>query len=449
MAQAVTGLQQPPTRVSYSEQGGPNPSQTYMFAWEPENPGQMKPGDRSYDVSVDAIRGVVQHFGSWGPAPPERDEAAAMSLEAAREVAERFLVEVRPDLAPNLAHLPADEYEWCRLPGAAEEEGDERSLCNRYTFRFQRLVHGIPLEDGSVHVEVDPWSGRVAYFGGGEPGNAEELANLPEPKGVIAAGEALDQLLAAAELRLTWQVFWPDYHIMRKQGREAELPQPVLVYAPAMPDGFSAIDAFTGHLLDHQGQDLNLLALEPRDIEGHWAQKEIELLLLRRVLSLEADGNFYPDRAVTRGEAARWLVLAKGLRPYVVRGKYSFMDLGRGGEGAPQAAAAYAETALRAGIVFKEELGENFEPERPLSRQEFALWAVRAMGYGAIARMDVAIPLSYTDAEAIGAPYRNAVAILAGLKVIQREGAFRPEDTITRAEAARILFAVASERRER
>lgn len=446
LAKAVTGLTRAPTSAYYSETDRPRPAKVYSFSWQ-ETDGPLEPGQRNYDIAIDAVRGVVLHFGSWGPGPEQPAEATpAVDRAGARQTALDALVKFRPDLAARLRELPSEQerYSWCTFPG--ENAIKDRPICDRYNFRFQLLHNNIPLLGEAVSVEVDVWTGQVAGFWAGEGLTPEEAAGLSSPESAIAPAGAMASFLQYEGLRLAWRTFYSP-RIM-ESGEKQGPPQPRLVYGPNTLYGTDPVDAFTGHILDGNGRDLNRLSAEPEDIDGHWAQKEIEILLVRGIFELGEDNRFNPAAGVTRGEAARWLLLAKGLRPYERLTKYSFADLAAGGATqAARAAAPYAEAALDAGILVREELGGVFEPEKAVSREEFALWAIRAMGYGAIARMPVQIPMGYDDAAEVGAQYRNAVALLAGLGVISGEGEYRPQETITRAEAAKILFSVASERR--
>src|SRR5262249_34895481 len=53
------------------------------------------------------------------------------------------------------------------------------------------------------------------------------------------------------------------------------------------------------------------------DIQGHEAQAQIESALKNRQMDISADGNFYPDHAVTRGDFAETLYLNTPLRQWL------------------------------------------------------------------------------------------------------------------------------------
>ncbi|MFO7173910.1 MAG: S-layer homology domain-containing protein, partial [Bacillota bacterium] len=386
LAKSAVGTAAAPTQVNYRETSQPVPGKYYHFMWYPQGP-EAKEGEWHYDVEVDAVRGVVQRMYTWTRRPENWQETPpAVDWEKARAAADAFLREFRPDLVPHLRELPdANETRWCRMPGPAEGEEARLPVCNGYQFSYILLHGGIPALGRTVSVEVDPWSGKVTGFWASP--DLPEAEELPRAEGVIGREAALEKLLSQTALELRWAVQPPVVLPAAGKGGDAR-PKARLVYGLAVPDeSAGVVDAFTGELLDSRGRPLTRRVLEPADVAGHPAQKEIELLLLRGVLEVEADGKFHPDRPVTRAEAAQWLVLARGLQPYVPpRGQYSFAEFQAGDAALSpdrQAQARFAEAALRAGILVKEEMGEAFEPDRLVTREEFALWAVRAMGYGA------------------------------------------------------------------
>ncbi|MFO7173499.1 MAG: S-layer homology domain-containing protein, partial [Bacillota bacterium] len=390
LARSATGMTGEPSQVNYQETSDPVPGKYYHFTWSPPGGGELKEGEWVYNVTVDAARGVVAEMHGWTRLPENWEETPpAVDLEEARAAAEAFLLRFRPDLVPGLRAVPEEaEDRWCRPAGAAQDPEDRRPVCSQYDFSFVRTHNGIPIEDLRVTVGIDPWSGRVVSFRGDEP-LPGPAALPPGAEGVLTPEAALERLLTQAGLELQWVLRSQEEAAPVSSGppEKAPAPRARLVYAPREGQALRGVDAFTGDVLDYGGYAVARQLPDPEDIAGHPVQREIELLLLQGVLEVEPDGKFYPDRPVTRAEAARWLVLARGLRPYTPpRGQYSFPEYA-GGDGAldrdARLQAQYVEAALRAGILVKEEVGEAFAPDRAVTREEFALWAVRAMGYGA------------------------------------------------------------------
>lgn len=434
LAQKVSDRKDAPTRSYYNEHPE---GATWNFSWYKDGP--LEQGERNTDVNIDAVNGVVLHFGGWGPEPsPEERGEPTVTEEAARKAAVSFILKYRPDLAPDLRILPTEQS-----PEHAKERlarGGKLPPRTQWNFSFQLLRKGIPLLGSQARVAVDAYTGEIRNFWADMESGAA-ASDLPDPKGAITPHAAMAAFLKYAGLTLTWFSYGGYWDT-------GEEPRSQLVYAPDPGRGFS-LDGFTGHPVDDQGRDLVELSARPEDIAGHPAQKEIELLLGRGVFEVKG-GKFEPARQVTRAEAARWLVLARGLRPVTAYDFYGAFG-GKGGEAvrllAKSEAAPFFGAALQSGIITPEDVLANTDPQAVVSREEFALWSARAMGYGAVVRMEVRIPMAYTDADQVGARFHNAVALLAGLKAINAEGAYRPQDTIVRGEAAVMLFAVSNEPR--
>lgn len=426
LAQAVAGRQDPPSRVDYQELGDTR-RPVWEFAWM----GSDKTDNLS--IRVDAGRGVVLEYSQWRSVQPlGPEEQPAVSPEAARQAAIAFLLRARPDLAGAALVLP--------------QAGDPVALKMRlagervpfYTVRFWHLHQGLPVGGWFTNVTVDARTGQVRSLGSADAW--QDVPPLPPAGPALAPAEAAAALVRYARLDLVWATFWAP----RPPGQSPGEPRSQLVWAPHTGLPLAALDAATGAPLDYTGRNLADLLRRPADIEGHFAAREIELLWARGVLEAP-EGRFMPDRPASLADLVRWLAMVRGVAPY---GKYDFAAGGLPSRAAQALAASpaapYLGGAFRAGILDPEDFAAvPADPEAPVPRQVFALWAVRAMGYGRIARMPVRIELPLADAARIGDRYRNAVAILYGLGVVRGDGgSFWPERPITRGEAARILVGV-------
>lgn len=430
LAQKVAGLSEPPTNTSYNEYGEETKTKNWNFSWQKE--GELREGEYNVHVNVDAARGVVTNFNKWGRYEPARKgEEPAVTLEQAHANALEFVRSFRPDLAGNLLLM-------------IQQTTEKRPVTTSYYLQFQRVKNLIPVSEHGASVEIDARTGAVrSFYGVGEFSPKE---TFPSAEGLILPAEALERVLEHQGLALTWVGFANPVDIKRSRG--AEPTEYHLVWAPGRSMAIQFIDARTGAPLDHSGRDLVEASRRPVDIEGHFAQREIELLWARGIFELK-DGKFNPNQKASGAELARWLVLAKGLRPIIA---YNFAGrMGARPEAAAKLAlsaeAPYFGAALQAGILLPEDFEDGDRPDAPISRELFALWTVRAMGYGKIAAMKNRIEMPFADAAAIGARYANAVALLHGLEVVRGDtmAQFQPQRSITRGEAARILFAVTSE----
>jgi hypothetical protein len=435
LARTASGKAEEPTNANYSEQKEPQMNRAWGFSWMTN----LEKGQENVDVRVDIDKGVILNFSQWGPyQPPKEGEQPKFTETQAREVAIQFIRTYRPDLAGNVMIMPSEES---RSPAAQWKLMQVQRTS--YYVQFLKLQNGIPVSDSSVALDVNAMTGKVQSFWAND---YRPQGDFPAATGLIKPEAAMDAFLKSQGLEQSWMQFWAP----PLEGKMQQQQDPVLVWAPGVAINVAAIDAKTGAPLDYQGRNLAEMAKPPVDIQGHFAQREIELLWARGIFDLK-DGKFNPDQTVTAGELARWLVLARGMQPYPA---YDFrMGMGGGGldmvaaKMEASAAAPYFGAALQNGIILPGDFTADSDPTGPVSRELLALWAVRAMGYGDIASMGNRIAMPFADQSKIGAKYANAVALLHGLQVVSgsETSAFEPQRQSTRGEAAKILFAVASQ----
>jgi len=421
IAAAATGRTDPPSSSAYDETGTEVKQREWSFSWRSEND--------SVSATVNAETGVLTRMYFWTRDDDllREGEEPQVSAADAQATAIAFVQKFRPDLAGRIVYRPESEQNLVLKRIA------------RYHFGFGVLQNGLPVEGRNISVEVDARTGVVREFYSSADFGAQD--EFPAAEGVIGVDEALDAYLAATGVRLAW--------VSLRSNDPAGSQPPQLLWEAEGRLPVASVDAHTGAPLDWQGRDVVKAAQRPVDIDGHYAEREIELLWSRGVFDLD-DGWFRPDDLATAAELARWIVLAKGLQPYPA---FDFAASGAGASLALQlsrsAESPYFGAAFRSGIMRPEDFPEGFDLSGPVSRELFALWAVRAMGYGRVAEMDARIALDFADAAQVGARYHNAVALLAGFGIVAGDGEsnFHPQDPVTRGAAAKILFAVSAEQR--
>jgi len=295
-----------------------------------------------------------------------------------------------------------------------------------YSFVFDPTPNGIPLGMDDLYMNVSSATGQVLNFN--QPSYVP--ATLPSSQGIMSMAQARDIFNKDITLQL-------GYLIPGGPGAAANSQAPVLVYGlPAHFTG-AVIDAVTGEVTDQEGTNLLLGSGPPADVAGSWAAGHIELVLQRHLMSVDAQGLFHPQDPVTRGEAVAMLLAA--LNGYQLQASPSGVDF----SDVPAGSTWYGvvETAYRMGMVAK---AANFHPDDPVTRQDFAVMAVRALKYDAIGKMALRIPLPYRDAALVNPVEANYVALAAGLGIFGSGSDFRPLDPLTRAEAAMVLVRMPS-----
>ncbi|HYG58216.1 MAG TPA: S-layer homology domain-containing protein, partial [Symbiobacteriaceae bacterium] len=170
---------------------------------------------------------------------------------------------------------------------------------------------------------------------------------------------------------------------------------------------------------------------------GHWAEQSISRAAAVGLVSGNPDGTFNPDGTLTRAAFVKMIVRALDL-PGVTPQTPTFPDTA----GHWVVTQGFMEAAVQAGLVTFEEFGGVFAPDKPITREEIAVMAARALGE----KSDYwdKYPIAGTDAAEITpwrAPYASAVQYL---KIITGfpDGSFRPLETATRAQAAVIVLRV-------
>ncbi len=109
-----------------------------------------------------------------------------------------------------------------------------------------------------------------------------------------------------------------------------------------------------------------------KDIQSHWAYEGIMELATQNIVSGFEDGTFRPNGEVTREQFLKILVDLRKL-PTDSR-EVPFRDVEQKRWSAPFIAAG-----VKQGILIVGEYSDGFKPSQPITRQEMAVWIVRAL----------------------------------------------------------------------
>ena len=155
----------------------------------------------------------------------------------------------------------------------------------------------------------------------------------------------------------------------------------------------------------------------------HWAHMDIMRLVERGVISGFPDGTYRPEEPVTREQFAA-LVIRLLEEPAEEDEFFDDVPLG-------QWSNRYVAAAVNRGIIFQRDYGDNLGANLPITRQEAAVWMVRALG----------IPveegtLVFNDRDEITHRNEVAVAVEIGLIVGMPGNLLSPAGPTTRAQAA-------------
>jgi len=175
-------------------------------------------------------------------------------------------------------------------------------------------------------------------------------------------------------------------------------------------------------------------------LPDHWAYKEIMALAARGIIAGFEDQTFRPQKAVSRAEFAKMMVLELGFSTDET-GATTFIDLPRNHWASP-----YVESAKYYLTGFRTSAGDYFRPSMAAVREDMAVALVKAMGFdgetadeGALRQFVDGLDVSKNLIRYV------AIALAKGIMYGYEEGGmklFHPQGLLTRAEAAVLLYKV-------
>ena len=202
------------------------------------------------------------------------------------------------------------------------------------------------------------------------------------------------------------------------------------------------------------------------DLEGHWAQKEVEAAVASGWVDGYPDGSFKPEKSITRAEFTKMLLDAIHLTPdsetvaWMKENALTDDIWGNPTEYTPKlydmsghwlTGQGWLDAALYSGMVVPDDYnGKNFRPEKAIARYEIALMTDRALGLVYPASQPVEGELPFTDKEEILDWMKGYVneSVKAGVLKGYPDGSFQPNKTSTRAEAVVMIQRMLEEMEE-
>jgi hypothetical protein len=346
-----------------------------------------------------------------------------ISLDKAKVTAIEFIKKVAPQYVNELA---LDEQSLTNLT----EELIKRTPAININFR--RVIQGILTENESINVGIDTETGEINNFW-------RNLSTLDYPTTkpvVLTESAAMDKLLSQYTIKLTYSLpldTRPVYP-MSTATVESQEATPNYLLVSKYPEQAVFLDAVSG---DWRKRDTGgITTLEKAvatDIEGHWGQNEIQLMIDYNALDVK-DGKVLPDQAITRGEMIKMLVIAMnggagfGGREYSNHAS-SFKDVSKDSAYFP-----YIESAVDANLIDPTS-SATFNPNGKINRDEMAQLIVRALGYDKLAEYSELFKLDLKDAAQI--KHKGQVAIVVALGILTASnGSFMPSQEVTRVQAA-------------
>lgn len=277
-------------------------------------------------------------------------------------------------------------------------DGDDKDSSGNYV--FFRYVNGIEFADNSVRISVDMASGKIISYRIGY-----DDIEFPSADGVISAEDAGKRLFEQVGYDV-WYI--PTY----EDDKPAQAP---VVYDTDSYD--LTLDAFSGELKYKRDSEK---VGEYTDIENHYAKNAIEALAKFGIGF--ADSEFKPDSNITQADFVTLLNAAfNDYGPIVIYKGISYENI--------------YDDAIADGIVKEDE----YSPDADVTRDLAAKMMVRALGFEEVATLNgIYVPI-FADVSADSVGFTS---ILGAMGVIKGDenGNFNPSGTVTRADAAIMLY---------
>jgi len=355
-------------------------------------------------ASVNAVTGELLSFDIYDEARYSQDFKQKYNRDEAQKKAEEFLRKIQPQ---RFKEVKLEE-----LTSKIEEPEKLRE----HHFNYTRQVNEIPFMANGFSLTVDSQTGEIISYN-----MRWQDRKFPEPDGILPKDEAENRFLDDIGLKLTY------VKIYKPEDQSSNFR---LVYKLTSSQSYT-FDAKDMTPLDYNGKPIEEIPVTVfTDIEGHWAQKEIQLLVDLGIIS-SSENKFRPDENITQGQFIKLLMTAINRTPgdvvpligEVYKDKDNDID-------------KFIKEAIKVGIVKEGEISA----EEAINREKAAAFVIRAMGYGKIASLPYIFNVPVEDASAISPEYTGHVALAIGLDILTvRSSNFYPKDPLTRAQTAVII----------
>ncbi len=267
----------------------------------------------------------------------------------------------------------------------------------RLSRNFDRIVNGVRYINDGVYAEFDADSGFVTSY----RMDFDEKKEFDGINAVIGKEKAYNSILSVAPLKKLYVHTGGNYKVcytVSKYGTE--------------------IDAFTGEEYNPYYGTENDGIYEYSDLEGHWAKEKI-CKLAEAQIGFKGE-KFRPDDAITQLDLLK--LFAAG-----VRYKY-YLN--------------YSEEDIYSEFIEEKILAEDEKnPSGQVKREDAFVYMVRLDGLERVAKLHNIFRVEYEDGHLLTEGKIGYPAILTGMNIICGDGGLlRPVDSITRAEAAVMVY---------
>lgn len=364
---------------------------TFVF-----NKGTEKQSDAT--VVFDAQSGELLNYYSYeyydyidSYAKDEKSTEPKVSYDAASDTAEKFIAQNAPNEAAKVKTVE-----------------EAKPSPREYMLNFIRHENDVPFYDDGINVRINSETGRVMSYNK----NWTEDIVFESMDGILDEAGAKKAFSDNIGFELSYVYSYP-----AAENDEEKMVDPVveLAYTLSGKNTYT-INAKTGEaILLYEEKPI----VHPDDIDGHYAEKQINALIDIGMLDMNGETSFRPDDAVTHKELA--VMVGRLVRGYIS----VYEDA--------------SELARRCGIISR---NENFEPDTAAERADGPMYIVRALGYREVAELKDTFKCDFADSDLISAEKLGYVSIAKGFGIVggDENGCFNPSDMLTRADAAIMIY---------
>lgn len=374
-----------------------------------------KPSNEYYDVRIDAKTGELYHVTHYWNLDESLSEGTLAPLRA-KQVADAFMQKYNPEKAAQV-----------KLVSMPVKETEQNPLY--YSFNYRRSVNGIPFTNNYINVTV-----RAEQAGLITDYDVRWVeADFPDPAVALTKADAYDKLLDQYPLLMEYRLVRENTDVKQPDPYVQSELKAVLTYR-LEETANSLFSADQMAPIDYRGKVIKLDKPGiPQDVDGSFASAEIKFLAKVGIIQLE-DGLYHPDQNITVGEWLELLSRAAGWatdNPIISLPQWATTAMDKPYVGAAQA-------AIAAGLILP---GENVDMSKSLTREDLALFAIRALGYEKVAAIPGIYQLTCKDAKDVSLTHIGHVAIARGLGIMVGDLTyFHPQTVASKAECATVVM---------
>lgn len=370
-----------------------NSKKRYVWNLTMENPKEPDYANGDYyrayiTATVDAKTGEIVYYNAsvkdyYSNNSSKIAESAKFTKEESRKIFEKFVKTQNKDRFAATELSDTTDRFVINVKNGTEVYGG-------YYLNYNRVNEGISYSGNQIYGSVDAVTGKIVSYGY----YWNDALEFQSPKGIITEA-------AAYEAYMNLKGFDLVYELNTIMSSNSFTQEARLVYRTDITPSY--ISPFTGKQITYSGEEY-VETEEDRnyvDIKNNKFYRSIQLLA--DMGGGPAGDNFYPDKVITREELQQ------------------MVDA----------------------VTYMEEK-EKLSTESTITRQEAAMYAMDMLELGYLAELKEIYVVGSKDEEKISDKYRGAAALSVGLRIFSLDEAknFRPEEKLTRAEAADMIIKV-------